>query len=315
MGEMLNKREMEQLLTAGAGRGVEGEGGLKGKLIVREGFPYLQVVGRDKRELVFLLQGPDQEVLPAYIAHKVSVVGRIKKTTNYGGIVEVRNYSAKRPEAEVESAPAEDKLKFLSPGELVQLCSAGMGAGMKGFASMRGSLEMTGESFFLVVANGGTRQQVSFVLEGKLARGLKKYVGHTIHVTGVVQKDTGFGGTMNLETVELRASEMKPVDRSQMQLTHLEASGQDASVDVKLNQGLEVRFTEKANFTWAIEPATAKRIGLREANYLPSNSAPARREFFFTPRNPGVFEVEFFLAKAFTPTQVSKTFKLTVSVS
>ena len=174
---------------------------------------------------------------------------------------------------------------------------------------------MTGDSFFLVVANGGTRQQVSFGLEGKLARGLKKYVGQTVHVTGVVKKDTGFGGSLNMETVELRASDIKPVDRSQILLTHLEATGPEAKVEVKLNQGLEVRFTEKANFTWAIEPAMAKRIGLREANYLPSNSSPARREFFFTPRNPGIFEVEFFLAKAFTPTQVSKTFKLTVTVS
>lgn len=315
VGELLNKRDMEQLLTAGMGRGVEGEGGLKGKLIVRDGFPYLQVAGRDKRELVFLLQGPDQEVLPAYIEHKVSVVGRIKKTTNYGGIVDVRKYSAKKPEAEVVAAPVEEKLKFLSPGEVVQICSGGMGAGMKGFAAVRGGLEMTGDSFFLVVANGGTRQQVSFVLTGKLARGLKKYVGHTIQVTGVVEKNTGFGGTINLETVELRASEWKPIDRKALRVTHIDASGSEANVEVKINEGLEVVFSERANFTWAIEPAMAKRIGLREANFMPSHSSPAKREFFFTPRNPGMFEVEFFLAKAFTPTQVSKTFKLTVNVN
>src|SRR5262249_53567663 len=64
VGEPLTKRELEQILTAAAGRGVAGEGSLKGRLVVKEGMPYLHVVGRDKRELVFLLQGPDQEVLP-----------------------------------------------------------------------------------------------------------------------------------------------------------------------------------------------------------------------------------------------------------
>src|SRR5215472_6902905 len=128
----LNKREMEELLTAGQGRGVSGEGSLKGRLLVKDGFPYLQVMGRDKRELIFLLQGPDQEVLPAYVDHKVSVSGYIKKTTNYGGVVDVRKYSAKKPGHDVAPAPVEEKLKFLSPGELEQIAAAGMGAGMKG---------------------------------------------------------------------------------------------------------------------------------------------------------------------------------------
>ncbi len=90
VGEALTRREMEQILTAAAGRGVTGEGSLKGRLVVKEGLPCLHVVGRDKRELVFLLQGPDQEVLPAYVDHKVSVTGLIKKTHNYGGTVDVR---------------------------------------------------------------------------------------------------------------------------------------------------------------------------------------------------------------------------------
>src|ERR1700687_302113 len=136
----LNKREMEELLTAGQGRGVSGEGSLKGRLGGKDGFPDLQVMGRDKRELVFLLQGPDQEVLPAYMDHKVSVSGYIKKTTNYGGVADVRKYSAKKGGHEVVVAPVEEKLKFLSPGELEQMSAAGMGAGMKGFGSMRGSL-------------------------------------------------------------------------------------------------------------------------------------------------------------------------------
>ena len=74
-GDPLNKRELEQLLTAGQGRGVQGEGSLKGRLITQGGFPSLVVVGRDQRELTVLLQGPDQEILPAYVDHKVSVSG------------------------------------------------------------------------------------------------------------------------------------------------------------------------------------------------------------------------------------------------
>ena len=74
LGQPLTKREMEQILTVGLGRGVTGEGSLKGKLVAKDGLPCLAVVGRDKRELTFLLQGPDQEVLPAYV-DKVSVTG------------------------------------------------------------------------------------------------------------------------------------------------------------------------------------------------------------------------------------------------
>ncbi len=58
----------------------------------------------------------------------------------------------------------------------------------------------------------------------------------------------------------------------------------------------------------------AKRVGLREANYQASDSGPGTREFFFTPRNTGIFEIEFFLAKALSPSQVSKTFKLSLAV-
>ena len=61
-------------------------------------------------------------------------------------------------------------------------------------------------------------------------------------------------------------------------------------------------------------PTTAKRVSLREANFELKGSGPATREFFFTPRNPGQHDVEFFLAKAFNPTQVAKTYKLNVLV-
>ncbi len=311
----LNKREMEELLTAGQGRGVSGEGSLKGRLLVREGFPYLQVMGRDKRELLFLLQGPDQEVLPAYVDHKVSVSGYIKKTTNYGGVVDVRKYSAKKPGHDVAPAPVEEKLKFLSPGELEQIAAAGMGAGMKGFGTLRGNLEMTGDEFFLVVSNAGTRQQVSFLLQGRGAKGLRKHVGQTLQVTGIVEKSSGWGGTVQLESFEPRLTDHRAISRENLEIVQVEGpTDVGETVEAKLNQGLAVRLPERPGFTWAIEPTAAKRMGLREANYEPPDNGPARREFFFTPRNPGAFEIDFFLAKAFNPSQVSKTFKLGVVV-
>lgn len=316
LAEPLNKRDMEQLLTAGAGRGVVGEGSLKGRLTVIDGLPCLVVVGRDKRELNFILQGPDQEVLPAYLDHKVSVSGLIKKTTNYGGTVDVRKFSAKKPEAEApepEPVEAEARLRYLSPGEVSQVISAGMGAGMKGFAALRGNLEMTGEEFVLVVSNGGTRQQVSYILEGKGAKGLRKFLGQTLAVTGVVDKSSGWGGRIDVENVEPRPSELRPISREGLETVQVEGE-QPASIEVRLNHAFTVRLQEQPGFTWAIEPTAAKRVGLREANFEPSSEGPATREFFFTPRNPGSSEVEFFLAKAFNPGQVERSFKLNVTV-
>ncbi|MGA9521958.1 MAG: protease inhibitor I42 family protein, partial [Myxococcaceae bacterium] len=315
-GNPLTKREMEQILTVGQGRGVSGEGSVKGRLLVENGFPYLHVAGRDKRELVFLLQGPDQEVFPAYVAHRVSVSGLIRKTTNNGGIVEVRKWTAKKPEAEAPApAEAEHKLRFLSPGETEQVCTGGMGAGLIGYARFRGNLEMTGEEYFLVVSGAGTRQQVSFTLLGKNAKALRKQVGHTLQVTGMVEKSSGWGGRVELENFEIRPSDRGLVSRDNMPLVHVEGIGDEPrSVDVTMNGGLTVRLPERPGFTWAIEPTAAKRLSLREANFEPSNNGQATREFFFTPRNPGTFDVDFFLAKAFNPAQVSKTCRLTVHV-
>lgn len=315
MGTPLTKREMEQLLTAGMGRGVVGEGSLKGKLLVKDGLPNLQVIGRDKRELVFVLQGPEQETLPAYADYKVSVSGLIRKTTNYGGTVDVRKYSAKRADALPPPEPVpESNLKYLSPGEVEQIRNAGMGAGMRGFATLRGNLEMTGEDFFLVVSNGGTRQQVSFLLSGKATKGLRKHVGQVVQVTGVAEKESGWGGKLQAESAEPRLNEHRAISRDAMDVVHVEGSGDGASAEVKLNHGLTVRLEEKPGFIWAVEPTAAKRMGLREANFEPSSSGPGTREFFFTPRNPGAFEMDFFLAKAFAPAQVSRTFKLAVVV-
>ncbi|WNG16408.1 protease inhibitor I42 family protein [Cystobacter fuscus] len=315
-GEPLNKRDMEQLLTAGQGRGVVGEGSLKGRLTVVEGLPGLVVIGRDKRELVFILQGPDQEVLPAYVDHKVSVSGLIKKTTNYGGTVDVRKFSAKKPEAEEpvpEPVESETRLRYLSPGEVSQVISAGMGAGMKGFAALRGNLEMTGEEFVLVVSNAGTRQQVSYILEGKGAKGLRRFLGQTLSVTGVVDKSSGWGGRIDVENVEVRPAEVRPMSREGLETVHVEGE-QSTSIDVRLNHAFTVRLQEQPGFSWTIEPTAAKRLGLREANFEVSSEGPASREFFFTPRNPGVSEIEFFLAKAFNPGQVERSFKLNVTV-
>jgi len=315
-GDPLNKRDMEQLLTAGQGRGVVGEGSLKGRLSLVEGLPGLVVVGRDKRELVFILQGPDQEVLPAYVDHKVSVSGLIKKTTNYGGTVDVRKFSAKKPEAEEPvAAPVESetRLRYLSPGEVSQVISAGMGAGMKGFASLRGNLEMTGEEFVLVVSNAGTRQQVSFILEGKGAKGLRRFLGQTISVTGVADKSSGWGGRIDVENVEVRPAEARPISREGLETVHVEGE-LSANIDVRLNHAFTVRLQEQPGLSWAIEPMAAKRLGLRESNFEPGSEGAATREFFFTPRNPGSSDVEFFLAKALNPGQVERSFKLNVTV-
>jgi len=315
VGEPLTKRELEQILTATAGRGVAGEGSLKGRLVVKDAFPYLHVVGRDKRELVFLLQGPDQEVLPAYVDHKVSVSGLIKKTHNYGGTVDVRKYAAKRADAEPVESPQVEKLRYLSPGEVEQIGSAGMGAGMRGFANVRGALEMSGDDFILVVSNAGTRQQVTFRLGGKMPRSFKRHIGQPVQVTGVVHKESGWGGTIEVEAAEVRPGDGRATSREQLEILELDGiPEQGAPLEIRVGQGLTVRIPERAGHTWAVEPTVAKRVGLREANHLTSSTGSGTREFFFTPRNPGQYEVDFFLAKVFAPAQVSKTLRLTVAV-
>ncbi|MCA2977825.1 MAG: transcriptional regulator [Myxococcaceae bacterium] len=313
--EPLTPREMEQVLTVGA-RGVTGEGPLKGRLLVYQGFPYLEVIGRDKRELWFLLQGPDQEVLPAYVDHRVSVSGLIRKHHNYGGSVDVRKWSAKKVEAEApavaEPVVEENRLRLFSPGEVETLGQPGMSVGQKGYATLRGRLEMSGDEFYLVVSNPGTRQQVAFTLEGKAQKGLKKYVGEIMVATGVIEKLTGWGGTIQAELCEPRAPEYPPVARDTIELTQVEgASSAPRTATLKLNNGLVVRLPERQGYVWSIEPAMAKRLSLREVNLDPDGPV---REFFFTPRNPGVLDVDFFLAKTHNPMQVSKQFRLTVEV-
>ncbi len=267
-GEHLNKREMEQVLTVGS-RGAVGEGSLKGKLIVYQGFPYLEVIGRDKRELWFLLQGPDQEVLPAYADHRVSISGLIRRHHNYGGSVDVRKYSAKKPEVEVieVAEPTEvNKLRLLSPGEIETISSPGMSVGLRGFATLRGRLEQSGEEFYLVVSNHGTRQQVGFTLGGKVVKGARKFVSEIVVATGVVEKQTAWGGRIECENCEARAPDFPPVARDSIEVVEVEASGAGKSVDVKLNHGLSVHLAEKKDHLWAIEPQTAKRVSLREGD-------------------------------------------------
>ncbi len=315
---LLTKREMEQALTVGE-RGVIGEGSMKGKLVLYQGFPFLEVIGRDKRELWFLLQGPDQEVLPAYADHKVSVSGLVKRYHNYGGSVDVRKYSAKKPEAEVVAAveiPEAAKLRLLSPGEVATIANPGMSVGVKGFATLRGRLEMNAEEYYLVVSNPGTRQQVAFTLEGKASKGLKKYIGEVVVATGVVEKSTGWGGRIVCEICEPRAPEYPPVARETIDVVEVEASGtgQAREANVKLNHGLTVKLPEKQGHVWAIEPQTAKRVSLREVNVNHPSSGSPVREFFFTPRNPGMQEIEFFLGKVHNPMQVARTFKVIAHV-
>jgi hypothetical protein len=317
--ELLTKREMEQVLTVGQ-RGAVGEGSLKGKLVVYQGFPYLEVIGRDKRELWFMLQGPDQEVLPAYGDHRVSVNGLIRRNHAYGGLVDVRKYSAKKPDIEIVATPAveepadEYKLRLLSPGEVTTIANPGMAVGVKGFATMRGRLEMSGEEFYLVVSNPGTRQQVAFTLEGKATKGLKRYVGEVMVATGVVEKSTPWGGTIQAESAEARAPEYPPVSRDSIDVVEVEgASTAPKNIDVKLNHGLVVKLHEKQGHVWAIEPQTAKRVSLREVSLRHEGGTPVR-EFFFTPRNPGNQEIDFFLGKVHNPMQFSKTFKVIANV-
>lgn len=315
---LLTKREMEQALTVGE-RGVIGEGSMKGRLVLYQGFPYLEVIGRDKRELVFLLQGPDQEVLPAYVDHKVSVLGLIKRFHNYGGSIDVRKFSAKKPEAEVvvaEEVPEAAKLRLLSPGEVSTIANPGMSVGLKGFATLRGRLEMNADEYYLVVANAGTRQQVAFTLEGKAVKGLKKFIGEVVVATGVVEKLTGWGGRIECENCEPRAPEFPPVARESIEVVEVEASGTGAAreTEVKLNNGLSVKLSEKQGHVWAVEPQTAKRVSLREVNVEHPSSGSPVREFFFTPRNPGVQEIEFFLGKVHNPMQVARTFKVIATV-
>jgi hypothetical protein len=315
VGEPLTKRELEQILTPAAGRGVGGEGSLKGRLVVKDGMPFLHVIGRDKRELVFLLQGPDQEVLPAYVDHKVSVTGLIKKTHNYGGTVDVRKYAAKRADAEPAPEPAVEKLRYLSPGEVEQIGSPGMGAGMRGFASVRGALEMSGDDFILVVSNAGTRQQVTFRLGGKMPKSFRKNIGQPVQVIGVVHKESGWGGTVEVEGAEVRPGDARSMSREALEVLEVDGVPDEGTpLDIRIGQGLAVRIPERAGYTWAVEPTVAKRIGLREANFIAASSGPGTREFFFTPRNPGQYDVDFFLAKVFAPAQVAKTQRLTVAV-
>ncbi len=316
-GNLLTRREMEQALTVGE-RGVVGEGSLKGLLVLHQGFPYLEVIGRDKRELWFLLQGPDQEVLPAYVDHKVSVSGLLKRYHAYGGSVDVRKYSAKKPdtEVEVEEAPETEKLRLLSPGELTTIGNPGMSVGVKGFATLRGRLEMNADEYYLVVSNPGTRQQVAFTLEGKPVKSIKKYIGEIVVATGVVEKLTGWGGRITCELCEPRAPEYPPVSRETIDVETVEASGTGAAreLKVKLNHGLSVKLSEKQGHVWAVEPQTAKRVSLREVSVgHPSSGSPVR-EFFFTPRNPGTQEIEFFLGKVHNPMQVARTFKVVAHV-
>jgi hypothetical protein len=120
---------------------------------------------------------------------------------------------------------------------------------------------------------------------------------------------------MEVENAEPRAPDYPPVSREMLEVVEIEASGTGAAkeVEVKLNHGLSVKLTEKQGYVWSIEPQMAKRASLRECN-VHGGSGPMVREFFFTPRNPGVLEVEFFLGKLHNPTQVARTFKVVVNV-
>jgi len=313
----LTRREMEQVLTVGSGRGVAGEGSMKGKLLLHMGFPYLEVMGRDRRELYFLLQGPDQEVFPAYAQHRVSVSGLIRKTHNYGGTIDVRKYSAKSTEVELVLAPVvvEPKLQFLSPGELQQIATPGMGAGMRGFASIRGVVELSGESYNLILGGQGTWQQVSFRLEGVLLEGLRPHIGQTLQVTGVVEKETGWSGRVLAESHELRAPTLRALSREGLDVYTI-APTEASSVVLEGRQALLVCLEEVPRYVWTVDIAVAKRLGLREVVSRPKSEQgiEVQKEFFFLPRMPGIFELDFFLSKIVSPQQFDRSFRLHVTI-
>ena len=105
-----------------------------------------------------------------------------------GGFGRRRNGSAgqRRQRADVGQQQLGEKL---AAGEdRLQEC-------MRGFATLRGSLEMTGDAYVLVVSNGGTRQQVSFLFEGKLAKSMRKSIGHQVQISGVLDKTSRVGRT------------------------------------------------------------------------------------------------------------------------
>jgi hypothetical protein len=129
----------------------------------------------------------------------------------------------------------------------------------------------------------------------------------------VVEKASGWGGKVMVETAEPRPTEIPPVAREQLDVVELEGT-HASTATVKVNHGLSVRLPERVGFTWAIEPMAAKRVSLREANFEHKSAGAGVREFFFTPRIPGTHEVEFFLAKLFNPLQVQKSHKLVVTV-
>jgi len=316
----LNRREMEQVLTVGSGRGVVGEGSMKGQLLLHMGFPYLEVVGRDRRELYFLLQGPDQEVLPAYAQHRVSVSGLIRKTHNYGGTIDVRKYSAKSMEPEPAPAPvvAEPRLQFLSPGELQQITTPGMGVGMRGFASVRGILELSGKDHNLVLGGQGTWQQVSFRVEGKGAEGLRRYVGQTLQATGILEKETGWSGRILAESCELRAPTLRTLSREGLDICTLNVLEGTPSVMLEGDQALLVCLDEVPPFIWTVDIAAAKRLGLREVvsrlKDAEGESTQVQKEFFFFPRMSGVVELDFFLSKVVSPQQYERSVRLHVTV-
>ena len=174
---------------------------------------------------------------------------------------------------------------------------------------------MTGEDFFLVVSNGGTRQQVSFLIEGKAPKGLRKHVGQTLQVTGVVDKTSGWGGRIEAENFEPRPPEFRASRARPWRWSHIEGEVPRTAVEVKLNHGLTVRLPEQPGLHLGHRAHAGQARGSARGQLRAGQpAAPATREFFFTPRNPGSFEVEFFLAKAFTPARGGAPFKINVTV-
>ncbi len=207
-----------------------------------------------------------------------------------------------------------EKLRFLSPGEVEQIASPGMGAGMNGFASVRGSLEMSGEDFILVVSNAGTRQQVTFRLGGKNAQGLPQ--AHRPDGPG----DRGGGQGVRLGR---NASRSRASSRGRPRCA-------DSRDNLEVGRASRARTRpsgrREAQPGAGRAPPRARRLPLGDRAHdvqadrtprgelQPCTPGPRTREFFFTPRNPGPTTWTSSWPRCTRPAQVLRTYKLVVNV-
>ena len=317
VGEPLTKREMEQLLTAGEGRGVVGEGSLKGRLVVKDGCRTCMVVGRDKRELIFLLQGPDQEVSRRTWTTRSPSAGSSGRRTNYGGTVDVRKYSAKKPEAEAppprRRRGGEAALPVPGRGRAGDR-NAGMGAGMQG---LRLAARQPGDDRRGLLPRRLQRRHPAAGLLPPRGQGRQG----AAQVRGPAAARHRRGG----EVLRLgrQASRWRTSSRGPPSAARISRE----------RHGDRPRGGRGGPRRWRSGSTTASPCGCRSSRATPGPSSPpppsawacarrtsspaserpGTREFFFTPRNPGP-RGGVLPRQGLHSGQVERSFKLTVTV-